>query len=127
MSARKNADKQTKSNTTRVSDDGMSETKSTPEVKNINEEKSVTPLMDSPLLPYGLEEAKPGSMSLLDDSIVHLHKLMKSVASLSQEEVTGLARVQASQVNSACNCAKNITQLLKVKLEAYKVMSKENK
>lgn len=93
---------------------------------DVTEKKSLEVIRHAPSveLPVTSEMAASESMNLIDDSVKHLHGLMKSVGSHLKERANTLdsrnAFVDPALVNSACNCAKQIAQLLKVKLEMKK-------
>lgn len=71
-------------------------------------------LMDS-LKPSGTSEtATSHSMNLIDESAMHLRGLMKSVAPSSAPETT------PEQVKSVCDIAKQMANLLRLKLEILK-------
>lgn len=53
--------------------------------------------------------------SLLDDSAQHLFTLMQKLSSSSQTSVS------PEIVNAACNCGKNIREIIKLKLDAIKL------
>lgn len=58
------------------------------------------------------------SMHLIDDSVTHLHGLMKGIASEAREAEK--RRLDPAMVNAACNCAKNIYGLMRLKFDVVK-------
>ena len=58
-------------------------------------------------------------MNLIDDSALHLHGLMKSVAIEAPER-----KLDPLMINAVCNCAKNVTNLMKLKLDIVKNLRK---
>lgn len=59
------------------------------------------------------------SMSLLDDTANHLHSLMRGLhANQPEPEIRAF---DPERVNSACNCAKQIYSIMRLKLDAIKV------
>lgn len=59
------------------------------------------------------------SMSLLDSTAQHLHGLMKGLT--ANEPDPSLKRYDPETVQAACSCAKNIREIMKLKLDAIKV------
>lgn len=59
------------------------------------------------------------SMHLLDSTAEHLHSLMKGLTANSPDPAT--RAYSTDVVGAACNCAKNIREIMKLKLEAIKV------
>ena len=68
-------------------------------------------------LPTTSEMVSSPSMSLLDDTAKHLFGLMKSV---TESHDPAYRKLQTHEVQVACDCAKNIREILKLKLEAIK-------
>lgn len=66
------------------------------------------------------EQGKSSQKSLIDDSITSMHLLTKHVI----KKVQQADDVNPAQVNAACNAAKQVHSLLKLKLEIYKEMKK---
>jgi hypothetical protein len=62
------------------------------------------------------------SMSLLDSTANHLHGLMKGLTANQPE--AEIRKYDPEIVNAACNCAKNIREIMKLKLDALKVQLK---
>lgn len=85
--------------------------------KSLPEESKTTPRMDSRLSSKSFETGILISTNLIDDSINDLRNLMGSIAANAQKDVVA-RNVQA--VNAACNCAKNIAQLMRLKLDVVK-------
>ncbi len=74
--------------------------------------QSMTPITTS----KNIELVESASMSLLDRSADHMFELMK-----------GLSGGDSADVNAACNCAKNIQSLMRLKLDAMKLQKEWNK
>lgn len=87
------------------------------EKKSGSQELSVTPQpgLENSLQVYA--EVTPHHSNLLDSSITQLHELMNVVASNVKDKTT----VDAGLVNSACNCAKQMATLLKLKVDFVKM------
>lgn len=68
-----------------------------------------------------LSKGVSDSMSLIDNSVKHLHGLMTSVARVVPEENEMMPLTQLDRVKVATACAHQIYQLLKVKVDAVKV------
>ena len=66
------------------------------------------------LLP-SFEKAPSESTSLIDDSVRQLHGLMSDVRTAIKSK--GTERMDPQLVNAACNCAKQISGLLKLQLQ----------
>ena len=64
------------------------------------------------------DAAMSNSMNLLDESARHLFKLMIGLSSTSENNEVRLFDVE--RVQTACACAHQITQIMKLKLEAIK-------
>lgn len=64
------------------------------------------------------EEARSLSLNLIDDTAQHLHGLMKSVGTKNEDGLN--LRIDPQKINAACNCAKNIHNLLRLKLDVLK-------
>lgn len=79
------------------------------------ENKKETRLEDFivPSLPTEEESSQP--KNLLDDSICHLHGLMKSAG----REATKDRRLDPAFINAQCNIAKNLRDMMKLKLDIY--------
>lgn len=77
--------------------------------EEIQQGDSSKPLMN-------LEMVNSPSMSLLDDTATHLYGLMKSLGEQSHE----FRKLQPHEISIACDCAKNIREIMKLKLEAIK-------
>lgn len=94
-------------------ENGMPETEKTTVVKNVLVVNNVNPQGGSTQQSTPLNEENSPSMSLIDDSAKHLFELMKSIR-LDKE------KPDPNAINAACNCAKNIRELMGLKLSAYK-------
>lgn len=69
------------------------------------------------------DEVNSRSMNLIDDSVRHLHGLLKSVAVPQGGEGMNV-RLDPQKINAACNCAKNIHNLLRLQLDVMKEVRK---
>lgn len=94
------------------------------ELETIDFDTPLTPRRESKSYPKNLEEAKSQSMNLIDDSVESMHELMISVRdNIKQKNKTAeYKHVDPAQVNAAVNCAREIANLLKVKLQIHKEM-----
>lgn len=61
------------------------------------------------------------SILLIDESVQHLHGLMTSVARVPDDPEDVNTHLDPQKVGAACNCAKNIVQLLRLKVEMVKL------
>ena len=95
---------------------GMQETEN--DISNSKEEDDggETPFEDFIALPLPLAEEKSHQRNVLNDSILHLHGLMKSVA----KEAPPNRKYDPDMLNAQCNVAKNLRDMMKLKLEVYK-------
>lgn len=80
----------------------------TPETQPVKRVEPSTPSNGEPLI----------SMDLIDDSMTHLHGLMKGIATEAKDAEK--RRLDPSMVNAACNCAKNIYGLMRLKFDVLK-------
>lgn len=81
-----------------------------------------TRLTDS-LTPFpNIDQVQSESTSLIDVSARQLSELMTSISATVKMEESLFKSV--NHVNAACNCAKQIAALLKVKLDIYKEYKK---
>lgn len=114
----------TKYQRTKDGENGMQQTEMTTTEKNGREgtrethsEGSIEQYLTSAMV-------ESPSMNLLDDTAAHLHGLMKRMT----PETTDLTNnSSADVVNSACNAAKNIREIMKLKLDAMKLQHEVNK
>lgn len=68
-------------------------------------------------------EATLNSMNLLDDTAKHLHGLMKSVTGpLAGDEANPFKLPDIDRVNAAANCAKQLYSVMRLKLDAVKLI-----
>lgn len=79
------------------------------------EESNETPSTDLTTPLISSEGAKYLHLNLIDSTAKHLHGLMKSIA-VDHPEI----RNSPQMVNAACNCAKNMRELLRLKLDVVK-------
>jgi hypothetical protein len=93
----------------------------TVEGKKSNEESAVIPSTGSTPLPRPAEEAKSISLSLIDESTQHLLELQRSIRA---EAMENNLRADVGRIHAACNCAKQIASLQRLKIEAFKAMRK---
>lgn len=78
---------------------------------------------DSAISLQGFGEARPEQMNLLDSSIRQLYGLMVDVASdVRKKSRPGIeSYIDSKTVNAACNCAKQMASLLKLKIDFKKM------
>lgn len=100
----------------RSGENGMRETEKPTLLRKKNVDGRETQLEDFliPKLPLEGEISQP--KSLLDDSIYHLHGLMKSVG----KEIPKDRVMTVPMISAQCNLAKNLRDMMKLKLEVYK-------
>ncbi|MGZ3802860.1 MAG: hypothetical protein ACXVB4_01525 [Pseudobdellovibrionaceae bacterium] len=65
-----------------------------------------------------LETAQSASMNLIEESANHLYGLMKQLK--PKKNASNIEVVDTETVHAACNCAKNIRELMNLKLNAMK-------
>lgn len=107
-------------------ENGMQRTEpSTSLTKSVGATPEILPRESSRSL-LDLKEELSASMKLIDDSTRHLFDLMKSIGADQPQnpEIRKLADPQ--QINSACNCAKQIYGLLRLKFDVAKEVSKRS-
>lgn len=75
--------------------------------------RQLVPVSDSP--PQSLDVVTSRSQSLIDESVQHLSELMRSISPKKNGDQNVQLTVQ--QVNAACNCAKQISQMIKLKVD----------
>lgn len=85
------------------------------------DETDETQLEASSLLSEALSEASSISLDLIDDSTTHLHGLMKSIGADTKDPQK--TQRTPEMVNAACNCAKQIHSLLRLKFDVMKKIS----
>jgi len=109
----------TKSESFSTNENTMNETKTTSTKSSTPVNAVVIPPEDStPQSKTALLVESP-SMSLLDSTAQHLHGLMKGLT--ANEPDPSLKRYDPETVQAACSCAKNIREIMKLKLDAIKV------
>lgn len=84
--------------------------------------KSLIPYADSEAQLVNFEGVKSHSMSLIDDSIEHLHGLMKCVGNNVKERAKSndrIGTIDPQVVNAACNVAREMGNILKIKLDYH--------
>ena len=89
--------------------------------KSLRTVNSESPLEESKGSLETLSKGVSDSMSLIDNSVKHLHGLMTSIARIEPDENKEMPLSQIDRVKTATACAHQIYQLLKVKVEAVKV------
>lgn len=68
-----------------------------------------------------LQQESLASLSLINDSAKHLFDLMKDIRKDVEADVPAATRrVNPMHINAACNCARSINGLLKLKLDVLK-------
>lgn len=91
-------------------------------LKKHSEESNVI-LTASSITPYpNIDEVQSPSIHLIDESTKQLKDLMNAITSNVVEEKNLFSSVNTA--NAACNCAKQIASLLRVKLDIYKEYKK---
>lgn len=87
-----------------------------------NELRTPSLVSDRQLLTANVEESV--HLNLVNSSIVELHSLMSKVAeNVKTKSRSGMDMgIDPQLVNAACNCAKQMGDMLKIKLEAIKIM-----
>lgn len=89
-------------------------TNNTDSNQNMNAEEKEIQLMDSTPQSSIVQQESLGSMRLVNSSLRHLEKLMKGV--ICSEIPPSERLYDVDRVQTACLCAKQITELLKVKM-----------
>ncbi len=97
-------------------ENGTGATMSNSEIKNAVAELTENLLEDSTVLSKTSETEKLLQMNLVDDTISDLRGLMRSLVERNQT----LEWQGVQTVNAACNTAKNITNLMRLKLDVVK-------
>lgn len=77
---------------------------------------------DSKLQFESLKEATSRSMSLIDESVMHLREVMKRTADVSKHE-DEFPIAYLDRVGKVCQCADQIHKLLKIKVDAIKAIN----
>lgn len=115
--------KKTESTKTPSTESGIKKTKNESLPRLGPTELSVTPPTGLPISQTQLKEAMLDSVSLLDESAMHLFGLMKSYGKHpeSQEEE---GRMHHRQIQQVCNLGKNINEMIKTKLGIAKEFRK---
>lgn len=95
---------------------GMPETENDTSTESEEDEECETQLLAlvAPLPTSRTVES--GSKNLLDDSILHLHGLMKDIAEQMPEQ-----RCDHRMVQATCNVAKNMREFIKLKVDIIKL------
>lgn len=101
---------------------GTTETEKTTVSRNGTDAGSETQLVVSPVSEKSLEEVKFQSMNLIDSSVYQLSDLIKSIIP-AEIDSAQIAR-NAHLASAVANCAKNITGLLRLKLDVIKEYKK---
>lgn len=96
----------------------LGETRMDTEITTTKERSVATQPAKSGELLQSLEGESLASMSLIESSAKQLHELMTSIAA----QAKGQDRLNPQSVNAAVNCAKQMGQLLKLKIEFAKLM-----
>lgn len=73
------------------------------------------------------EGASYSTMSLIDNSAMHMHSLMKSISSSVRKRVDGDGHtyIEPALINAAANTTKQMASLLKLKLDFHKEINKK--
>lgn len=101
---------------------GIGETSSMPVVSSTTGDSSEIPSTDSRALSTEPAGETPHSVKLIDESILHMHGLMKRVAPLAGgDDVRNHFRmVDPRQVHAAVGCAATIYKLMRLRLDIVK-------
>lgn len=105
---------------TNDSDDFTEETSSLTDSRKSPDEEDEIPFTASTTSLSRVEEAISNSLSLIDDSAEHLLELQRSIQGPTETEPN--LRIDAQKINAACNCAKQIASLQRLKIEAFKAL-----
>lgn len=107
--------------TSKTESESNSESSTRNEQRNVAPvNRSLTPLLDYIAISPSSEEGNSQPKNLIDDALLHLQGLMKSVAADAPER-----RPKPEMVNAVCNVAKNMRDLMKLKLEIYQAARDE--
>lgn len=106
----------------RYSGFGMKETKNKSLIESTPSGTSKTPSVGSTKPSPNVELVGSQSMNLLDSTAEHLYGLMRGLHANQPEPE--IKTYDPDRVNAACNCAKNIREIMKLKLDAIKVQMK---
>jgi hypothetical protein len=117
---------------------GTSATRSRRELRSISDEDSTkksepeeTPLISSPRASRSLSPSESSdnivspSLSLIDSVAEHTFDLMKGLH--GDRPPASVRTFDPERVNAACNCAKQIYSLMRLKLDAIKIQQQLNK
>ena len=85
-------------------------------------ESDETQPTDSKALSVNLSKDVSGSMSLIDECAKDLHSAMKSVLKPTDQEKDGVRSLDLERVKVAAQCAREIKELIKVKVDAARVV-----
>ena len=88
-------------------------------------EKTNQTVVVSPELRGTVVEACSRSMSLIDDTNAHLSALMKGLGTNSPSPE--MRHLDQGRVNAACNCAKQMSNMMRLKLDAVRILMELNK
>lgn len=103
---------------------GTDETWRPTELRKSSEERKETPSTESPGLPMPADVASLIPLSFINESSELLLKLQRG---LSRDVEEPNFRMNHAKVNAICNCAKQLASLQRLKIEAYRAISKANK
>ena len=101
---------------------GMQETSKRTEQKSASAETAETLPATSPGSSIKSDVEKSPSLNLLNDSVQHLYGLMKSVSRIPATEEEANFRMDPQKVNAACNCAKNMHNLMRLQVDVMKMV-----
>lgn len=107
---------------------GISETKLPSDSSSSKVESEIIPFTESGELLTSIDQANLQAMSLLTSSAKHLHVLMKSVVGpLEGENANPHRLTEVERVNAAANCGKQISSLMRLQLDAIKLIRGEKR
>lgn len=112
--------KTTQKNQEKHGGNGMQETGMNNSGKSLNEENRIIPFTDSQEPTEIFSEATSQSTSLLLDTAKHLNGLMKDLT--KNLPPVDIKHMDVERAQTACVCAKQITELMKVQMEAIKIV-----
>lgn len=114
----------TKNNIETGTKDSVSFTKNTETKKELPSIEPQTQSEDSYKLSESLETASLQSVNLIDDSATQMHGLMRSLAEKTSQKIKDGSVVTSVDVQGIVRCASEMRNLLKLKLDIYKVITK---
>jgi hypothetical protein len=105
---------------------GIDEMPSEPVKRSTSAESGAGLFMESKDLSTGPDGGKLASIKLIDDSLLHLHGLMKRVAPI-EEAGDVLRTMDARRVHAAVGCASSIYKMMRLKLDIAKELKDQSR